>query len=662
MSPRCEYPAHVVDTIAPGREALLRGAWQEAVDAFEAADREEPLAPDELRLLADALWWVGRPDDAVGALERAYAAYERVDDRGSAAMVAMRLGELAMRRMAFSVAQGWIARAERLLDGEPESVAHAWLAFTRMAEALHGGRDPVAAMAHGDEAIALAERFAAPDVRALAQAFKGAALLHEGATAEGLALIDEASATAISGEIEPRAACNVYCHTIAACRDLGDYRRAGEWTEQAERFMQRRSVNGYPGICKVHRAELKRLRGAWPEAEQEARSACDELERFRLLDGVGMAHYEIGEVRLHVGDLDGAEESFLRAFEYGRDPQPGMSLLLLARGDAEGAAHSIARSLSDATASPDPLIRGRLLPAQVEIALARDDLTTARVAVAEMEDFAAEHEGPVWEASALTCRGALLVVEGSPEAAIPSLNRAWRLWRDTDLPYESARARVLLGRARAAAGDDVTARLELRAARSTFERLGAVRDLVVVDQLLGEDAPAGPPQGERVTRGLVFTDVVRSTDLVSAMGDTAWEELLRWHDRALPTIFAEHGGQVVKHTGDGFFVAFDRALDAIEGAVAVQRRLAEHRRQTGFAPWVRIGVHVDEVTRQGTDYRGRGVHAAARIAALAGQEQIVVSAAALEAAGPPRFPVTDRRTVTLKGFAEEFAVATIDWR
>lgn len=653
-------------TVLDGREALARRAWDEAVSAFTTADREQELSPDDLQLLAEAAWWAGRPDDAVEALERAFAGYERAGDHIAAAIVAVRLAELAVRRLAHAVAQGWLARAERLLADQPESPAHAWLAFVRLAEALHVRHDPDAAIAHADEAIVLSHRFDDPDVRSLAQAFKGSALLMKGRISEGMALIDEATAAATSGEIEPRSACNVYCHTIAACRDLGDYGRAAEWTDRAERFMQRRSIQGYPGICRVHRAELKRLRGWWPDAEQEARHACDELQRFRLLDGVGMAHYEIGEVRLHVGDLDAAEEAFQRAFEYGRLPQPGLALLLLARGRVDDAASSIARALDGDPSSPeegrlsDPLARARLLPAQLEIALARDDVEVARAAADELEAIAERQDSPVWQASALTCRGALHLHEGRPERAVPVLDRAWRLWRDVDLPYDSARARLLLARARAAVGDDTTARLELRAVRAAFQRLGAAPDLRVVDELLGDEAARTGRQ--RLTRTFLFSDIVTSTDLVGLIGDEAWEDLLRWHDQTLRSTFARHDGEEVSHTGDGFFVVFDRPADAIACAVDVQRRLADHRRRHGFAPWVRIGLHTAEATRDGTDYRGQAVHVAARIGALAGKEQIVASAAAIGAAGPLRFPVSEPRSVRLRGVSDEIEVVDVDWR
>ena len=104
----------------------------------------------------------------------------------------------------------------------------------------------------------------------------------------------------------------------------------------------------------------------------------------------------------------------------------------------------------------------------------------------------------------------------------------------------------------------------------------------------------------------MFTDIVTSTDLVGLIGDEAWAELLHWHDRELRSAIAQHRGEDVNHTGDGFFVAFERAVDSVECAVEIQRRLSRHRRDHGFAPRVQIGLHTAEATREGRGYLGRG--------------------------------------------------------
>ena len=153
---------------------------------------------------------------------------------------------------------------------------------------------------------------------------------------------------------------------------------------------------------------------------------------------------------------------------------------------------------------------------------------------------------------------------------------------------------------------------------------------------------------------------MRSTKLVDAIGDDAWQDLIRWHDQTLRALIAENGGEEIRHQGDGLFVSFATAADAIEAAIAIQRRLADHRRSQGFAPQVRIGMHTAGAHRRGLDYAGLGIHEAARIGGVAGADEILISAATLEAAGKS-YP-SEKRTVSLKDIAEPVEVASIDWR
>ena len=244
------------------------------------------------------------------------------------------------------------------------------------------------------------------------------------------------------------------------------------------------------------------LRGQWPEAEQEARQACTELERYGLMDAVGFAQYQVGEIRLRMGDLDAAAEAFDRAYEFGHDAMPGLALLQLARGEVAEAQRAIARALAAASgtgAFSDRATRGRLLPAQVDIALAAHDLHAAGRAVEELESIAADFERPLFQAGALTARGELLLGEDKPTEASPILGQSWRLWRTTDLPYESARARLHYAEALAAEGDEATARRDLLAARAVFERLGATLDLQRVDALLGAEGGQLAPPGRRTS-------------------------------------------------------------------------------------------------------------------------------------------------------------------
>src|SRR6185312_13606849 len=302
--------------------------------------------------------------------------------------------------------------------------------------------------------------------------------------------------------------------------------------------------------------------------------------------------------------------------------------------------------------------------AQVEITIAAGDLGAAKAAVEELESIAVDFGRPLFKAGAMTARGELLLGENKAGEASPVLGQSWRLWQTSDLPYEAAKARLRYAEALAAEGDEATSKRDLRAARSTFERLGATTEVRRVDELLGDDAGAASVAHatHKVVRTFMFTDIVTSTDLVGLIGDDAWSELLRWHDRELRDAFGKHHGVVIDHTGDGFFVAFEHAGDGIDAAVEVQRRLLRHRRDHGFAPWVRIGLHTAEAIHEGGNYRGQGVHVAARVGAAATREEILVSQATVDAAKAIRFTLAEPRSVQLKGVSEPVQVQSVAWR
>jgi class 3 adenylate cyclase len=171
-------------------------------------------------------------------------------------------------------------------------------------------------------------------------------------------------------------------------------------------------------------------------------------------------------------------------------------------------------------------------------------------------------------------------------------------------------------------------------------------------QLRGKTEP-----NRRVLKTFMFTDVVGSTNLVEALGDEAWNTLLRWHDATLREVFTAHQGREISTTGDGFFVSFESPEQAVAAAIAIQRRLAEHRQKAGFAPQVRIGLHASDAQQVGTNYRGKGVHEASRIAGLATAGQIVAS---LSTVGEG-YRSSGVRSETLKGLSEPIEVVTVDW-
>jgi class 3 adenylate cyclase len=181
---------------------------------------------------------------------------------------------------------------------------------------------------------------------------------------------------------------------------------------------------------------------------------------------------------------------------------------------------------------------------------------------------------------------------------------------------------------------EIRSREELRAALTAHSRMDSAR------------------------KTLMFTDLTGSTPLLQAIGDSAWHDLSVWLDGELRRCFAEHHGREVDHAGDGFFVVFDAAVDGIDCAVSIQRRLSSHRRLHGYAPQVRIGIHAGEVEMEGGAVRGSAVHLAARLCAAASGDAIVVSREALEASGRP---LAGLRDYALKGFRDKVAAAELNW-
>jgi class 3 adenylate cyclase len=644
------------DALEAGRDALERHAWQEAYDILSEADRTGSLSGQGLELLAEAAYWSAHPDETIELLERAYGAYLEEGDRKAASMGAFRIGEQYGMRFAMPQAQGWAAKAVRLAEADPDWPVHGWLMWMQGLIAWFEG-DLQGAIDFYDRCLEFAARTGDRDLYGMSLHDKGNALCLLGRVAEGMPLLDEAMASVVGGELQPHAAGYVYCGMIGICSKLGDYGRAAKWTDATLRWCERQSVPAFPGVCRIHRAELLTLRGSYPEAEEQAVLACEELPRFNFYSGLGPANYAIGEVRRRKGDLASAEQAYARAHEFGYNPQPGLSLLRLAQGKTDGAAAGISQALEETHGNR--CLEVRLLAAEVEIALAAGDVERADSAAERLESVVAGFEAESLQAIAVGARGAVRLARGDAAGALSDLRRAQEVWRRIEAPQEVAELRLLSARAHQALEDREAAVMEARAARDAFERLGARPSAERAAALLGEVAPQAE-RPERVGRTFMFTDIAKSTDLVGAIGDEAWEDLLTWHDQTLRSLFGSHGGEVAHHTGDGFFVAFEDPDSALRCAVAIQRALSEHRRSHGFALSVRMGVHAGEATRRGQDYGGGEVHKAARIASLAEGGEILASEETLtDAEG---LDVSEATEVTLKGFSQPVSVRRVEWR
>ena len=318
--------------VQQGRDAHRRHAWHEAFDWLREADSEStrrsrrPLATGGVRLVC---WGSRCRDRGTGARARRISGAGRKMPR---AELAVELAVDHFERLETAIGSGWLGRAKRLLEQTPdECAAHGWQAITLAYLAIRLTGDWDEALSQAKLAHEIGERLDRPAIQALALQQQGYALVSMGRVDEGLALIDESTVAAVSGELDPLTTGRIYCSTISVCRNLADWRRALEWTDAAERWCKRQGVSGFPGICRVHRAEIMDFRGSWADAEREAKRACEELSRYDLMFS-GEAQYEIGEVRLRVGDTGRRPGGFPAGPRAQPLPEPGMSLLRLAKG------------------------------------------------------------------------------------------------------------------------------------------------------------------------------------------------------------------------------------------------------------------------------------------------------------------------------------------
>ena len=470
------------------RDALARDAWAEALDVLHEVDPAR-LTPQDLEGLADAAWWLSRWDESTAARQHAYTAYAAAGEDPRAAFNAVLLCFDHFERGDPSVAMGWLMRAQRQLDDHEACVQHGFLALCQAAVAQHGG-ELEGALVLAERAHQIGRRFDNRDVIALALHVRGQVLISMGRIAEGLALLDEAMTSVITDELTPYFTGVLYCSVLDTCLDIADLGRASEWSHAAAIWCETLPQESpYPRRCRVTRAEVATLRGAWAEAEREALQASPDAVSDPMT--AGRALYQSGEIRRRTGDLQAAEDAFSGAHGLGFEPQPGLALLRLAQGKPEAASTSLRMALGGEDAHS--FRRVRLLSALVEIALASGDVAGANDASDELSTIAREIGTRALEATAATARGAVHLTEGASAESLEDLRRATAAWSELKLPYEAARARMLFGVALRNAGDAEGARLELHAARAAFERLGARPDAARALALIEE--PSGMPAG-----------------------------------------------------------------------------------------------------------------------------------------------------------------------
>lgn len=467
-----------------GRSAFRENRWTDASKSYAVADRRGGLPATDLEQLATAEILTGNTTGGLDTLTRAHEEYLVVGDITGATRCAvwlcihlLNLGETAR-------SAGWFARGKTLaaeLD-EPGPVA-GMLLFPAALGRLYGG-DAAGALQLFGEAGSVARKSQDRDLTALALLGTGQATLMLGRMDEGLGMFDEVMVAVTAGELSPVPSGIIYCAVIGNCHLAFDLERALQWTVALDRWCGARpDMVAFSGQCQSHRAELFRLHGAWAEA-LEAAAMAQGLATKGDPQALYGGFYQQGEVERLAGRLDAAEDCYRQAARSGWEPQPGLALLLLARGEVRQAQSMIRR----AAGIVDAANRCHLLPALVDIELAAGDPEAARRGADELETIAREHPKPMLEALAGQADGAVRLAGGDAAGASGSLRRAWRLWQRLGVPYEAARCRALIGRTCRALGDEPSALMDFEAAHAEFLELGAAPAAAWAASLMKADA------------------------------------------------------------------------------------------------------------------------------------------------------------------------------
>lgn len=470
-----------------GRAAFAAQAWAHARELLATADDETPLAADDLSLLATAAHLSG--DDTLSDEIRQRLYHHCIDDgdTGGACRAAFFLGMGLMSRGETAQGGAWIGRAAELAGTlEPTRAERGYVMVPQGLGALGSG-DAETALDHFATALSIGTACGDADLCSLGRLGSGQSLINLGRISEGLDSLDRAMVAVVAEEVSPIIAGIVYCGVVEACHEIGDVRRSREWTRALSNWCDRQpDLVPFRGRCLVHRAEVLQLDGSWDESTVEAERACALLSDPPGQPPLGAAFYQLAELQRLRGDVDEATESYRRASDHGRDPQPGLALLRLATGESTAAAGTLARALTEGLLADQ---RPRVLAAHVEAALSDGQHDAARRSADELAELATADNGDFILALARTARSRIALADGDAELALAGLREAAQVWGELGAVYELAHTRELIGRACALLGDLDTADLETSAALATFERLGAVLDVERIEEASEHDDP-----------------------------------------------------------------------------------------------------------------------------------------------------------------------------
>jgi len=454
-----------------GEQALARGAWAEAREAFESALLVSE-SPEALEGLGTAAWWLDLADLVFDSRERAYRLYSANNQRTAAARVAVWLGwDYWAFRGESAVANGWLQRARRLLKSEPASAEHAWLEVRESSFCLLEHGDPERAQSMASEGIRIAREVGNIDLEMLGIAVQGLVLVTSGSVREGMCCLDEVNAAVIAGELTDRVAIGMAgCYLIAACERVRDYDRALQWCKRLKAYCSHWGLRPLFAVCRTQYASICLWRGTWPEAEEELQLAEEELAASRPAMTVD-TWVRLGELRRRQGRLAEAEVLFQQCPPHGAGLL-GRAELAMDRGDYASATENAERYLRQLPAA-NRMDRAAGLELLTRALSSAGQCKRAQVYLVELSGIAKSVSTTSLQASASFAAGCLAAAQEETDTARRYFEDAVDLYAQSGAPFETGRARLELARCLNKLGRKQAASDEARLAMDLFEGLTA---------------------------------------------------------------------------------------------------------------------------------------------------------------------------------------------
>jgi ATP/maltotriose-dependent transcriptional regulator MalT len=433
-------------------------------------------------------WWLENHPASIEARERAYRLYRSSGQRAAAARLAVWLSnDYSDFRGDTAIANGWLRRAGRLLEGLDPAPEHALLAYMQAHVALMAHRDPAEARRLSAKAAEIARRVGPPDVEMLGVALEGLALVTEGEVAAGMSCLDEASAAAMAGELsDPVMIGTSCCYLIRACEQVHDYDRAAQWCERVREFCRRWEYTHLFNACRIQYVGLLTLRGEWDEAEAEIQALHRHVKETqpRLIP---VAVARLADLRRRQGRWEEAEQLYQAAGSH-LLAILGRAALALDRGEPTAAADLAEQYLSQIP-ERDRTERIAGLEVLIGARIGEGSFEDASRSLAELEAIAEKVGTQPLRATVAFVEGCLLEEEGDHRRAAALLEESAVLFERNRTPFEAARSLFQLTKALLALGRREPASIAVRSAREIFEELGAARGAGAARLLMQEIQP-----------------------------------------------------------------------------------------------------------------------------------------------------------------------------